>query len=447
MKLWEKGVKPKKEIENFTVGNDYLLDQKLVYSDCLTNIAHAKTLVKSKILTDSEFKKLKNELKKILKLAEKDNFKIKQSDEDVHTAIENHLTKKLGKLGKKIHAARSRNDQVITDTRLYTKYKLLKIEENLIELALSLLNLAKKHEFTPIPGYTHMQKAMPSSIGLWADSFIEGIIEDFGVLDKAYQVNDKSPLGSAAGYGSSFNIDKQYTAKLLGFDGTDHTVLYSQNSRGKKELNVLNALNNILLDINKLATDITMFTMDEFKYMSLPEQFTTGSSIMPQKKNYDVTELLKAKSSIMQGYITQLNSLTQNLMSGYNRNFQLTKEPLMNGLDLAEETIAITNLVVKNLNINKENCIKACTPELFATDYAYDLVKQGAAFRDAYKITGKNLKMLKAVDPVKNIKSKKMMGATGNLQLDKADKVINKIKTNFKKKNVKFYSTIKKLIA
>ncbi|MFC1690696.1 argininosuccinate lyase [Nanoarchaeota archaeon] len=454
-KLWDKGSskgkgtnkETAKAVEKFTVGNDYLLDKQLVCADALTTAAHAMMLKKIGILDKNELKKLKKELKKIFNLGTKDKFEISQKDEDVHTAIENHLTKTVGKAGKKIHTGKSRNDQVLTDTKLYTKYMLLKIEKELIDFANTLQKLAKKEQFTVMPGYTHMQKAMPSSIGLWAAGFLESTLNDYETINFAYTQNDSCPLGSAAGYGVNLPLDREYAAKLLGFKKIDNAVTYPQISRGKTELNTLNALNNIMLTINKLATDLSIFTMSEFDYFKVPDGFTTGSSIMPQKKNQDVCELIKGKSAVMQGYIAQLNSLYLNLMSGYNRNMQLVKEPLINGLSLCLETLSITNMLMKKIKVNKESLTKAMTPELFAADYANELVKQGATFRDAYKVVGKNLDTLKAIDPVKNIKSKKSTGMTGNLKLNKAKSAINKMKLDHNKKNKSFSGAINKLLA
>lgn len=447
MKLWHKGIALNKEIEKFTVGQDYLLDEKLAYADCLGNIAHAATLKKSGILTNAEFIKLKKELKSIIALAEEGKFKISPEQEDVHTAVENYLTEKLGNLGKKIHTARSRNDQVIVDTRLYTKQKLLKIEDEIFKLIKALLKKAKQNEFVAMPGYTHMQKAMPSSVGMWLGSFAEAITDDLELVNSTYELNDQCPLGSAAGYGVSINLDRAYTAQLLGFGKVQKNSIYVQNSRGKIELAVLNSLNNVMIDLNKLASDMVLFTMSEFDYIKLPDRFTTGSSIMPQKKNPDVAELVKAKSAVMAGYVVQINSLLQNLISGYHRNLQLTKEPLIDGLETAEETIKIMALVVDGLIINKEKCIKACTEELFAADYAYELVKKGTPFRDAYKFVGENLNKLKKIYPVKNIKSKTNIGATGNLGLDETLKNLNNYRKSFMNEKNSFESKIKSLVA
>ncbi len=447
MKLWKKDYHLNKEIEKFTVGNDYLLDQKLIKYDVIGSIAHTLMLKKIKILNDNEFKKIKKLLIEILKINKKNKFKINMEDEDVHTAVENYLTKKLGSIGKKIHTARSRNDQVLVDTRLYTKEKLLEIKESIIQLIQVLLKIAEENKDLVFPGYTHTQKAMPSSIGLWLGAFAESLLDDTNQLNAVYQLNDQCPLGSVAGYGISLPIDRQYVAELLGFKKVQNNVLYVQNSRGKIELAVLSALNQIQLTLNKLATDLIWFSTTQFGYFELPKEFCTGSSIMPQKKNPDVLELVRAKSALMDGYVIQLNNIIKNLISGYHRDFQLTKEPLLKGLELTKSTLSIMVLVLEKLKINKQKCLDACTPEIFATDKALELVKKGTPFRDAYKEISLNLDKLEKIDPVKDIMEKKHIGATGNLGLNELKKKLLSEKTTSYKEKMNFESKIKNLLS
>jgi len=381
-KLWQKDNKLNKLIEEFTVGNDYLLDKELLKYDIIASIAHAKMLNKIKIINDKEFEKLKKELDNIK------NLEIKKEDEDCHTAIENHLVKKLGDLGKKIHAFRSRNDQVKVALHLYSKDKITNIKKSIIILINSLKKLSKKD--IAIPGYTHYQKAMPSSFKLWANAFIAALDDDIKLLDSAYQIIDQNPLGSAAGYGVPYEIDKQLTTKEMGFKKIQETG-YVQNSRGKFEAIVLNALTNVMLDLNKMATDLILFSMQEFKFIDLPEEFTTGSSIMPQKKNPDVLELIRGKYHVVLGYEFTVKNVCANLISGYHRDFQLTKEPLMKGSKITEDSLKVMALVISGLNINKENCKKAMTKDLYATEEAYKLVKKGMSFRDAYMKVKKSI--------------------------------------------------------
>jgi len=382
MKLWQTD-KINKKIESFTVGNDFLLDKEILVYDCYASIAHSEMLKKIKILTKTEQKKLEKELKNIINKG----LKIKLEDEDCHTAIENYLTKKLGDLGKKIHTARSRNDQVMAAMKLYEKDNLIIIFNLIIDLIKALGKLPN----VVLPGYTHMQKAMPSSTKLWANGYIETLEDDLKLLDNALDIIDKNPLGTAAGYGVPLKIDKDITKKLLKFKENYKHVTSVQISRGKHEAIILNALSNIMLTLNKIASDLILFSMPEFDYFTLPKEFTTGSSIMPQKKNPDVLELVRAKYSIVLGYEFQLKNLTSNLISGYNRDMQLTKEPIIKGIKTTKDSIEIMSLVINKLKINKDKCSKAMTPELYATEKVYKLVKKGKSFRDAYKEVKKGL--------------------------------------------------------
>lgn len=442
MKLWQKDYNINKEIEKFTVGNDYILDKKLLKWDIAGSIAHAVMLNKIKVLSNNELGKIKKALKDILKI----KFEIKQEDEDVHTSVESHLTKKLGDLGKKLHTARSRNDQILLDTRLYSKAQLLGIKESLLALIKSLLNLAEKNKLVPMPGYTHTQKAMPSSVGLWAGAFLESLLDDLKLLDCAYELNNQSPLGSAAGYGVSLDVDRQLVADLLGFKKVQNNVLYCSNSRGKTESVILNALTHIMLDLGKLSTDLILFSTPEFGFFSLPAELTTGSSIMPQKKNPDVLELIRAKASLVQSYQFAIENVIKNQFSGYNRDYQLTKEPLIKGIETVKASINIMKLTINKLKVNKEKCIKACSPEIYATDKAIELVKKGMPFRDAYQKIGLNLKSLKKENPIANIKNKKHLGATGNLCLDKSKAILEKQEIALKKSQALFYGKISFLL-
>jgi len=432
-KLWDKGYGINKKIEHFTVGNDFELDEKLVAYDAAGSIAHAMMLKKIGILNQTELKKVIKELKKIIKLHQEGKFHIKPEDEDVHTAIENHLVTKLGSLGKKIHTARSRNDQVLLDLHLYAKKELVEIKESVLNLCETMASFAKKHEFVPMPGYTHMQKAMPSSVGLWIMSFVESLIDDLKILNVAYELNNQCPLGSAAGYGTSFPIDREFVAKVLGFKKVQNNVLYVQNSRGKNEANIVFALSSIMNDLSKLATDMMLFTMSEFDYFKLPDGFYTGSSIMPQKKNFDAMEIMRAKAATINANYFEIISINAKLPSGYNRDFQLTKKPLIESFETTKECLEVMQLVIKNLKVNEAKLKQSCTPEIFATDQANELVMEGIPFRDAYKKVGKELKKINSQDSVKNIKSKKLVGAPGNLGIPKALSEIKEERIKLKK--------------
>ncbi|UCE08796.1 MAG: argininosuccinate lyase [bacterium] len=386
MKLWEKGTKLNQQIENFTVGEDYILDQKLVKYDCLASIAHAKMLRKIGILKKDEAQKIEVELNNIIDLDKKCKFKILKGQEDCHTAIENHLTEKIGELGKKIHTARSRNDQVLTALRLYYKDKLHDCKILINELIQTIAEFVDKYGAIKFPGYTHTRKAMPSSIALWGNSFIDSMNDNLKMIELTLEIIDQSPLGTGAGYGAPIKIDRNYTADLLGFKKIQDNPIYTQNSRGKFESGILHGLSLIIFDLNKIASDLILFGMPEFGYFELPEEFCTGSSIMPQKKNPDVLELVRAKYHVVVSYEFQIKNLSSGLISGYHRDIQLTKEPTMKGLEITEECLTIMGLIFTHLKVNKENCHRALTEEIFATEKVYELVEKGIPFREAYKI-------------------------------------------------------------
>ena len=384
-KLWEKGVGFDKKIESFTVGNDNNLDQILLPYDCEASIAHVKMLNKMKYLNDNESDKLIKELNFILEESKSGNFKIKKSHEDCHTAIEDHLVNTCGDSGKKIHTARSRNDQVLTALRLYYRESIDDVKKLLIDLIKSLELFSDKNGKIQFPGYTHMQKAMPSSVQLWSNAYIESMNDDLKLLQTAYALINQSPLGSGAGFGVPINIDRKFLAKELKFDSVQDNPIYCQLSRGKFELYIINIFTQIMFSINRIASDIVLFCTDEFKFFSLPDEFCSGSSIMPNKRNPDVLELLRGSYSILIGYQSQIQSLSQNLISGYNRDIQLSKEPTMRSFDLIKNCLDINTLVISGLIVNEENCKKAMTDELFATEQAYNMVKEGIPFRQAYR--------------------------------------------------------------
>ncbi len=384
-KLWEKGVSLDKAIESFTVGNDPELDQVLVPYDCKASKAHANMLGQKGYLTDEEVNQLISALDQIIRRHENGEFNIDISQEDCHTAIEECLVEALGEMGKKIHTARSRNDQVLTALRLYYKDELSEINSLAKAWIDVLTQCGEEHQEVDFPGYTHMQKAMPSSISMWASAYADCMKDDVNSLIMVASLIDQSPLGSAAGYGVSIEIDKDMTAKELGFSKVQENPIYCQLSRGKFELALLQAFNQVLLTINRLASDLIQFSMSEFGYFSLPEEFCTGSSIMPQKKNPDVLELLRGSYHILLGYETQVKTITSNLISGYNRDIQLSKEPVMRSIKLAKDCLGISAAVVSGLSVNKDKCKAAMTGELYATEKAYEMVKEGVPFREAYK--------------------------------------------------------------
>jgi len=384
VKLWNER-KLNKEIENFTVGKDYILDQNLLKYDCLGSIAHTKMLGKIGILNRGEVEKIVEELNNLIKLAKEGKFKIKKEEEDCHTAIENYLTKKLRDLGKKIHTGRSRNDQSLAALRLYFKDELRKIEELTQKLIEELRRFTQKYGKIEIPGYTHYRKAMPSTIKIWAEAFSESMVDNLKLLNFSRQLIDQSPLGSVVGYGSPLKLKREYTAKLLEFKKVQKNPLYTQNSRGKFESTIIHTLSQFMFDLNKISSDLILFTMPEFGYFELPSNFCTGSSIMPQKKNLDILEILKGNYHLICGFEFQIKSLISNLISGYSRDFQLTKESVMKSFEITKDSLRVARLVFGNLKVNAEKCKEGLTKEIYATEEVYKLVKKGIPFREAYR--------------------------------------------------------------
>lgn len=404
--LWNKGYNINKEILEFTVGNDYELDQVMVRHDVYGSIAQAAMLKKISILTPTEFRKLHGTLKHLITVWEQGKFVVRLEDEDSHTAIEHYLVKRLGDLGKKIHTARSRNDQVVTMTRLYIKEKLMNVYGHTLTLADHFVTLAKRYRAVPMPGYTHMQRAMPTSGGVWFGQYAEALLDDLALLNTAFEFNDMSPLGSAAGFGVNLMIDRAYTAKLLGFKKVQNNTMYVAYTRGKVEAAVLFALNQLMQTMAKFSSDVLVFSMSEFGFVELPKEYCTGSSLMPQKRNGDVFELTRGKANIMLGHLISTIELQNVLLSGYNRDTQLTKDLMVKALHLYSNTVKVMGTVTSGIKLNKARCIAACSADIFATDQAIDLVKTGIPFRDAYRQVAAHLDELERIDPVKNIKQK-----------------------------------------
>lgn len=417
MKLWEKGYQLDQVVETFMTGDDPSLDHALIPYDCVGSMAHACMLEKIGILTSKECSQLVEALSQIMQFAEEGTFTIRPEDEDVHTAIENALVGKLGDVGKKLHTARSRNDQILLDMRLYMKHQLLTMMQAALHACGVLCQFAEKYHAVPMPGRTHFQRAMPSSLGLWAGAFAESLLDDVQLLKDAFASLNQCPLGSAASYGVSLPIDRQFCADLLGFKKVQNNVLYANNSRGKFEAVVLHALTQIMNDLGKIASDIIIFSAPEFGYLSLPEKFCPGSSLMPQKRNPCPFELIRAKSAIVQGCLLQTLEIIRALPSGYNRDFQETKRPLMQGLETTHLSLQVFSQIFTELQVNEIVCKEAFSPELFATDEVLKLASLGIPFRDAYKQVAKNPHYVSESDPVANILSKNHLGATGNLGL------------------------------
>ena len=386
-KIWDKGFEVDKRVEEFTVGNDFLIDMKLINYDCKASIIHAKMLRKIGVLSKTELKKIINALNEIIN---SNDLTIKINDEDCHTAIENYLIKKIGDAGKKIPTARSRNDQVLTALRLYYLDNIKNCDLLQKEWIKSLKNFKNKFGTINFPGYTHFRKAMPSSINMWSEAFIESSIDNTKLLKVSKNIINKSPLGTAAGYGVPMNIDREFTAKEMGFDSNQNPI-YAQISRGKFEKLLIHSLVQIMYDINKISSDLILFSMDELGYFEIPEKFCTGSSIMPQKNNPDVLELLRAKYNNVRSYESEVLNITSNLPSGFHRDFQLTKEPTMKAIETTLDCIKMITMLINELVVNEKRCDEALSEEIYATEKAYKLVEKGVPFRSAYKIIAKEL--------------------------------------------------------
>ncbi len=428
-KLWKKsGTKTNPAVNDYIISENCAADNVLLPYDIKASISHAKMLCKVSLLSNKEMQSLVSKLKELDILNKKGKFKLKKADEDCHTAIENYLIEELGDLGKKIHMGRSRNDQVLTAIHLFSKQELIKIKKNLLQVAETILGFAKKNEFVPMPGYTHTQQAMPSSVGQWAASFTESLIDDYAVLEAAYSLNDQNPLGSAAGFGTGLAIDREFTTKDLAFAKTQINTLYCQNSRAKIESFIISYILQPMLTLGKIANDVILFTTKEFDFFKVDESLTTGSSIMPQKKNLDILEVLRANVSIILSYQIQVQTVGHNLVSGYNKDLKITKQPLIDSFNILKKSLSIMKLLFENLEANKEKLSQSFLPEIFATDEVNELVKKGIPFREAYKKIGNNLDKVQSVNILQNIKGKKHLGATGNLCLNYYENVIKKLK-------------------
>jgi len=417
-KVWQKDVQLDALAERYEIGEDAVLDNRLVPADVWGSMAHAIMLHRIGILTDDEANALLKESVHVLALYEAGAFMLSEGDEDVHSKLENHLTETTGDAGKKIHTARSRNDQVLVDTRLYTKGEILKTMANVIAAAEAFTTFAAREEWTPMPGYTHMQRAMLSSVGLWASAFAESLLDDLALLKTAYSITDQNPLGSAASYGVNLPIDRQLTSDLLGFAKVQNNVLYTQNARGTFELLAVQALTHVMLDLSKFAQDMLLFVTREYNFLRMSETLETGSSIMPQKRNPDLMELVRGRTHTVLALQQQIAGIIAGLPSGYNIDFQETKGPMIRAFDLVNDALAICALTIGKTTVNEQVIRAACSPELFATDMAYDLVKQGMPFRDAYRKIAKIADDLPAVDADAALRERTHLGASGNLGLE-----------------------------
>ncbi|MDT7829217.1 argininosuccinate lyase [Pricia sp. S334] len=391
MKLWDKGFSTDKKIDHFTVGNDRELDLHLAKYDVIASKAHAMMLGKIGLLTDEETQALVNELENIATSIENGEFVVGEAFEDMHSKIEFLLTEKLGNTGKKIHTARSRNDQVLVAMHLYLKDELTEIKQQTRTLFDLLLDLAEEHKHILLPGYTHLQIAMPSSFGLWFSAYAESLIDDLYFVEAAYKVADQNPLGSAAGYGSSFPIDRSFTTEEMGFETTKYNVVAAQMGRGKVEKATAFGMSALGATLSKMAMDICLYMSQNFDFISFPDELTTGSSIMPHKKNPDVFELVRGKCNKLQSIPNQLALVINNLPSGYHRDLQLVKEIIVPAIQDMKACIEIMTFSLKEIRVDNNILDDPKYDYLFSVDTLNELVQNGMPFRDAYKKMGQEI--------------------------------------------------------
>ncbi|MDD4605977.1 MAG: argininosuccinate lyase [Dysgonamonadaceae bacterium] len=428
-KIWNKGFDADKLVLNFTVGKDRELDLRLAKQDIIGSLAHIKMLTEIGLMEREEEKILRTELQNILKDVEKGNFSLDDDAEDIHSQIESMLIKKLGEIGKKIHSGRSRNDQVLVDLKLYLKDEILNIKDGVVALFNLLQRLSEKHKNVLMPGYTHGQIAMPSSFGLWFGAYAETLIDDMHTLIAAWNVTNQNPLGSAAGYGSSFPIDREMTTRELNFATMNYNVIAAQMGRGKTERILAQAMANIAFTLNKLADDNCMYLSGNYGFISYPQELTTGSSIMPHKKNPDVWELIRAHSNRLQSLPNELALLTTNIPHGYHRDYQLLKEILFPAIETLHELLRMTCFMLEHIEVNTDILNDPKYDYLFTVEEVNKRVLSGETFRDAYVQVGEDVQNNKFV-PNKEV-NHTHQGSIGNLCNAEIKDKMEKVLSNF----------------
>lgn len=429
MKLWDKGKDTHAAVEAFTVGRDRELDLLLAPYDVLGSIAHITMLEKAGLLKSNELKILQKALAEIYFEIEKGSFTIEEGIEDVHSQVEHMLTCRLGDIGKKIHSARSRNDQVLLDIKLFSRARMKELIASVSGLFEKLIDLSEKHKNDLMPGYTHLQVAMPSSFGLWFGAYAESLTDDLQVLLAAFKLINQNPLGSAAGYGSSFPVDRQMTTDLLGFERLNYNVVYAQMGRGKVERNVAFAMGNVASTISRMAYDLCLFMSQNFGFVKLPDEFTTGSSIMPHKKNPDVFELLRAKCNKIQSLSNELTLISNNLPSGYFRDMQILKESFLESFDYLIDCVDMMNFIAGHIKVNQHILDNEMYKYMFSVEEVNKLVLSGIPFREAYKQVGQAIENGQ-FEPDKQVKHVHQ-GSIGNLCNEEIKQKFNSIFNEF----------------
>ena len=418
-KLWQKDINVHDEIDKFTVGMDRELDLLLAKYDVLGSLAHIKMLTSIGLLEQDELEILSRELTKIHGEVASGNFKIEEGVEDVHSQVELMLTHKLGDVGKKIHSGRSRNDQVLLDLKLFMRAEVLQIVELVQQLFDRLISLSNQYKDTLLPGYTHLQVAMPSSFGLWFGAYAESLADDLSILKAAFDIVNRNPLGSAAGYGSSFPLNRQMTSDLLGFESMNYNVVYAQMGRGKAEKVLTNAMATIAETIGKFSMDVCLYMGQNHGFISFPDEYTTGSSIMPHKKNPDVFELIRARSNKLKALPNEISMITSNLPSGYHRDLQLIKESFMPAFDNLKECLYMTRFMLEKIKVREDLLNEEKYKYLFSVELVNQLVLGGIPFRDAYLEVGRRIEKGEFEIPSKLDHTHE--GSLGNLCNDKIE--------------------------
>ena len=428
-KLWEKNFEVNKEIERFTVGRDREMDMYLAKYDVLGSMAHITMLESIGLLEKDELERLLAELRHVYQLCEDGKFSIEKDVEDVHSEVELMLTRKLGDMGKKIHSGRSRNDQVLVDLKLFTRHELMEVVDNVKALFDELIQKSNQYKDVLMPGYTHLQIAMPSSFGLWFGAYAEGLADDMLYLQAAWRMTNRNPLGSAAGYGSSFPLNRQMTTDLLGFDSMDYNVVYAQMGRGKMERNVAFAMATVAGTLAKMAFDACMFNCQNFQFVKLPKECTTGSSIMPHKKNPDVFELIRAKSNKLQSLPQQIMMIMNNLPVGYFRDLQIIKEVFLPAFDELNDCLRMAAYIINKMEVNDHILDNPMYDPMFSVEEVNRLAAAGMPFRDAYKKVGLEIEAGEFVAN-KNIHHTHE-GSVGNLRNDKIQALMEQTMAEF----------------
>lgn len=429
MKLWQKNTSVNNQVELFTVGQDREMDLYLAPFDVLGSLAHTKMLNSIGLLSDADLALVQKELKNIYKEIAEGKFIIEDGVEDVHSQVEMLLTERIGEAGKKIHSGRSRNDQVLVDLKLFLRSQIQEIVASTQELFDLLIELSETHKDKLLPGYTHLQIAMPSSFGLWFGAYAESLIDDLEIMLGAFKVSNKNPLGSAAGYGSSFPLNRQMTTDLLGFNCLNYNVVYAQMGRGKTERILAQAMSSIAATLNRLAMDACLYMNQNFGFISFPDELTTGSSIMPHKKNPDVWELIRGRSNQLQALPAQITTLTTNLPSGYFRDMQLLKETLFPAFNSLMSCLDMSKLMLKNIKIKDNILDDDKYAYLFSVEVVNNLVLEGLPFREAYKKVGLDIE-------AGNFKPERKInhtheGSIGNLNLEEVKALMKEVKAQF----------------